>query len=124
MSSKKKLFAALLLTAATGAMLPIHAADAGFQADKNFSSNDQAKDLLAEGVREYRAGRYKASAAAFRAALNLNPDNQLLFQFYQSAGDGLLVQMEQYAELEDVLKDLLRNARIYQTGMIPSTSSC
>ncbi len=117
MSSKKKLFAALLLAAATGAMLPVHAADAGFQADKNFSSNDQAKDLLAEGVREYRAGRYKASAAAFRAALNLNPDNQLLFQFYQSAGDGLLVQMEQYAELEDVLKDLLRNARIYQTGM-------
>jgi len=117
MSPKKKLFAALLFASATGAMIPAQAEDAGFTADKNFSANDQAKDLLAEGVREYRAGRYKASSAAFRAALNLSPDNQLLFQFYQSAGDGLLVQMEQYAELEDVLKDVLRKARIYQTDM-------
>jgi CheY-like chemotaxis protein len=117
MSPKKKLFAALLFATATGSMIPAYAEDDAFQADKNFSANDQARDLLAEGVREYRAGRYKASSAAFRAALNLNPDNQLLFQFYQSAGDGLLVQMEQYAELEDVLKDVLRKARIFQTDM-------
>ncbi len=117
MSPKKKLFAALLFATATGSMNPAQAEDGAFQADKNFSANDQAKDLLAEGVREYRAGRYKASSAAFRAALNLSPDNQLLFQFYQSAGDGLLLQMEQYAELEDVLKDVLRKARIYQTDM-------
>lgn len=117
MSSKKKLLAALMFAAATGAMIPAYAEDGGFQADKNFSANDQAKDLLAEGVREYRAGRYKAASAAFRAALNLSPDSKLLFQFYQSAGDGLLVQMEQYAELEDVLKDVLRKARIYQTEM-------
>lgn len=111
----KKLLPVLLLAMAAGPLA--HAEDAGFQADKNFSNNDQAKDLLAEGVREYRAGRYKASAAAFKAALNLNPDNQLVFQFYQAAGDGLLVQMEQYGELEDVLKDVLRKARIYQTEM-------
>ena len=66
MSPKKKLFAALLFASATGAMIPAQAEDGGFQADKNFSANDQAKDLLAEGVREYRAGRYKASSAAFR----------------------------------------------------------
>jgi CheY-like chemotaxis protein len=115
MSSTKKLLAALLVAVTAGSVT--HAEDAGFQADKNFSNNDQAKDLLAEGVREYRAGRYKAASAAFRAALNLSPDNQLLFQFYQAAGDGLLVQMEQYAELEDVLKDVLRKARIYQKEM-------
>ena len=115
MSSKKLLAACLAITAVTGAWAP--AEDAGFQADKNFSNDDQAKDLLAEGVREYRSGRYKASAAAFHAALKLNPDNKLLFQFYQSAGDGLIVQMERYAELEDVLKDVLRKARIYQKEM-------
>ena len=111
----KKLLPVLLLAMAAGPLA--YAEDAGFQADKNFSNNDQAKDLLAEGVREYRAGRYKASAAAFKAALNLNPDNQLVFQFYQAAGDGLLVQMEKYDELEDVLKDILRKARIYQREM-------
>ena len=115
MSSKKLLAACLAITAVSGAWAP--AEDAGFRADKNFSHDDQAKDLLAEGVREYRSGRYKASAAAFNAALKLNPDNKLLFQFYQSAGDGLLIQMERYAELEDVLKDVLRKARIYQREM-------
>jgi CheY-like chemotaxis protein len=114
----KKLLAALMIAASAGSMIQAHAEDgAGFKADKNFSNNDQAKDLLAEGVREYRAGRYKAAAAAFKAALNLAPDNKLLFQFYQSAGDGLLIQMESYAELEGVLKDILRNARIYQQEM-------
>lgn len=117
MRSKKLKLLATVLALAMGAAPAAHAEDAGFQADKNFSNNDQAKDLLAEGIREYRAGRYKASAAAFNAALKLNPDNKLLFQFYQAAGDGLLVQMEQYAELEDVLKDVLRKARIYQKEM-------
>ncbi len=94
-----------------------YAAGADFQPDPRFPNNDQAKDLLGEGVKEYRAGRYQAAAADFHSALKLEPDNWLLFQFTEAAGDGLLVQMEARDELEDVLKDLLRRARIYQRQM-------
>ncbi len=109
----KKFLAAVLLSASLGALA--HGAD--FTPDKNFPTNDQAKDLLAEGVKQYRSGRYPQAAAAFRAALKLDPDNHLMFDFYQAAGDALLVKMEQYDELGDVLKDVLRRARIYQKEM-------
>ncbi|MBA2479198.1 MAG: hypothetical protein H0V44_00940 [Planctomycetes bacterium] len=114
-----KPLAAVLLAASlvAGSATGLTAADQPFQPDKNFPGNDQAKSLLAEGVQQYRAGRYKQAATAFHSALKLEPDNQLLFQFYQAAGDGLLVRMEEKDELSDVLRDILRRARIYQREM-------
>jgi CheY-like chemotaxis protein len=110
---------AVLLAASlvAGSAAGLTAADQPFVPDKSFSGNDQAKSLLAEGVQQYRAGRYKQAAAAFHSALKLEPDNSLLFQFYQAAGDGLLVRMEEHDELTDVLKDILRRAQIYQREM-------
>lgn len=110
-----KLLAAALLTATAAlAPVPVHLVAAEFQKDASFSDNDQARDLLAEGVKEFRAGRYKAAAAAFNSALKLNPDNQVVYHWYLAAGDALVVQMEGYDELSEVLKDTLRRARIYQ----------
>ena len=106
--------ATLLALASFGGIAPSSLGAAEFQADKNFPVNDQARDLFAEGVREYRAGRYTAAAAALTSALALDPSNQMVFQFYQATGDGLLVQMEGRDELADVLKDILRRARIHQ----------
>ncbi len=110
MPSRLRLKSIVGAIVALAACLP--AADA--TADRNFPAADVARDQLAEGVKEYRAGRPKAAALAFQRALALEPDNKLLFQFYQAAGDSLLIQMERYDELEPVLKDLLRRARIYQ----------
>lgn len=112
-----KLLARVLIAAALATVPTVSAIAAEFQKDERFPNNDQAKDLLAEGVKEYRAGRYQAAAAAFHAALKLEPDNWLLFQFSQKAGDGLLVRMEERDELDDVLKEILRRARIYQREM-------
>ncbi len=118
---KPKLLATVLLAASmvvgSSAGLSGRLMGAEFTPDPRFSGNDQAKDLLAEGVKEYRAGRYKQAAAAFHSALKLDPDNSLLFQFSQAAGDGLLVRMEEKDELADVLRDILRRARIYQREM-------
>src|SRR3954471_19482101 len=112
-----KLLATVLLAASMAAAPTLSLVGADFQPDPRFPNNDQAKDLLAEGVKEYRSGRYQAASAAFHSALKLEPDNALLFQFYQAAGDGLLVRMEERDELSDVLKEILRRARIYQTEM-------
>ncbi len=91
------------------------AADAA--ADSSLPAADVVRDQLAEGVKEYRAGRPKAAALAFQRALALEPDNKILFQFYQAAGDNLLIQMERYDELDGVLKDVLRRARVYQRDL-------
>jgi CheY-like chemotaxis protein len=112
--SSKLLAAALLTASAAFGSLATPLASAEIQKDANFAGNEQARDLLAEGVKEFRTGRYKAAAAAFASALSLNPDNQLVYQWYLAAGDSLVVQMAEYDELSDVLKDVLRKARIYQ----------
>ncbi len=110
-----KLLPAMLLAVSMAGAPGLRAAE--FVKDDRFPNNDQAKELLSEGVKEYRAGRYEAAAADFHNALHLEPDNWLLFQFAEAAGDGLLVQMEAKDELQDVLKDVLRRARIYQREM-------
>ncbi len=109
----KKLLAAVLLSATLGGM----AFGAEFTPDARLATSAQAKELLAQGVKEFRVGRHQQAAAAFSAALKLEPDNQLLFQFYLAAGDGLLLKMMEYDELDDVLKDLLAKARIHQKSL-------
>lgn len=115
--SSKLLAAAILTASAAFASFGSPAAalaGAELQKDANFADNDQARDLLAEGVKEFRTGRYSAAAAAFSSALKLNPDNQLVYQWYLAAGDALVVQMAEYDELSDVLSQVLRKARVYQ----------
>ncbi len=111
---KPTLLATTLLTAALSAGAALHGADAGFKADARFPNSDQVRELLAEGIKEYHSGRYANSAARFRDALKLEPESKLLYEFYLAAGDALFVQMEEYDQLRDVLKDVLRQANIYQ----------
>ena len=108
-----KLLATALLSAS---LLPgfVAAAEDGFKPDARFSNADQIKEVLGEGVKEFYAGRFGNAAKRFHDALLQNPDNKLCYEFYLAAGDGLLVAMEEHDELREVLKDLLRQARIYQ----------
>ena len=111
----KKMLATALLSAA---LIPSAlAAEEGFAPDARFPNGDQVRELLAEGVKEYYAGRFGNAAKRFHDALKQNPDNKLCYEFYLAAGDGLLVAMEEHDELREVLKDLLRQARIYQKDL-------
>lgn len=107
----------LLVTALLSASLvpgALAAGEDGFKADARFPNADQIRELLGEGVKEYYAGRFGNAAKRFHDALLQNPENKLCYEFYLAAGDGLLVAMEEHDELREVLKDLLRQARIYQ----------
>ena len=108
--------ASVLLAAAMCA--PAAAAEGdGPKTDPNFPGADQARSYFAEGVQQYRAGRYKEAAVSFHTALKQDPDNKLVYEFYLACGDALVVQMQDKDVLDDVLKDILRRARIYQKQM-------
>ncbi|MBA3685011.1 MAG: HEAT repeat domain-containing protein [Planctomycetes bacterium] len=109
----KKLAATLLLIAAVSA--PICAEE--FQADPHFASGDEAKELLAEGVNHYLSGDPAKAAVSFQNVLKLNPDNKLLYEFYLAVGDNRLIRMQETDQLSDVLKEILRKARIYQKDL-------
>ncbi len=111
MPKKPMLLATALLSAA---LVPGAMAADGFTPDPRFPGGDQIRELMAEGVKEYRAGRFGNAAKRFHDALLQAPDNKLCYEFYLAAGDGLIIAMEEHDELRDVLKDLLRQARIYQ----------
>ncbi len=110
-----KMLVTALLSAALipGAM----SAEDGFTPDPRFPNGDQVRELLAEGVKEYYAGRFGDAAKRFHDVLKQNADNRLCYEFYLAAGDGLLIAMEEHDELREVLKDLLRQARIYQKDL-------
>lgn len=99
---------------AAGLASPLLTAAEGPRKDPNFPNADQSRAYLAEGVNLYRAGRYKDAAVALRAALAQQPEDRLVYEFYLACGDALLVRMQDQDVLEDVLKDILRRARIYQ----------
>lgn len=105
-----KLAAALVMIAALGSG-QLAAADVR---DENLPLNDQARELLAEGVKEYLTGRPEQAAKVFQSVLALEPDNRLLYEFYLAVGDQRLMKMMELDQLDDVLKELLRRARIYQ----------
>lgn len=108
--------ASVLLAAAMCAPALL-AEDGVAKPDANFAAADQARSYFAEGVNQYRAGRLKDAALAFRSALALEPDNRLVYEFYLACGDALVVRMQDQDVLEDTLKDILRRARIYQREM-------
>lgn len=93
------------------AMPQVCAADAELEVGEK---RDQARELLSEGINEARTGRYKEAALRFRDAILLDPENRLVYEFYLAVGDRYLLQLSERAELEDVLKDLLRRANIYK----------
>ncbi|MCS6970820.1 MAG: hypothetical protein N3B15_01820 [Planctomycetota bacterium] len=102
-----------LLAALLGA--PLAAGEASpRRADPHFPVADQVRSYLAEGVKQYRAGRYREAALAFRTALALEPDNKDAYEFYLACGDALILQMQEQDPLAEPLKELLRRARIYQ----------
>jgi CheY-like chemotaxis protein len=108
--------ASVLLAAAMCA--PAFAEEGGpAKPDANFPNADQARSYFAEGVNQYRSGRYKDAAISLRSALALDPENKLVYEFYLACGDALVVRMQDQDVLEDVLKDVLRRARIYQKEM-------
>ncbi|NRA39460.1 MAG: hypothetical protein HRU15_15070, partial [Planctomycetes bacterium] len=76
--------------------------------------NDQIRELLSEGVNEYRTGRYAEAALRFTDALKLEPESKEAYEFLLAAGDSLVLRMQERAELEEVLKDILRRAHIYK----------
>lgn len=106
--------AATLLMIATAAT-PVAAE--GFAGDSNIPMDGQTRELLAEGVKEYLTGRPEQAAARFQDVLKLNPDNRQLYEFYLAVGDRRLQAMMELDQLDDVLKELLRRARIYQTEL-------
>ncbi len=109
----------MLVTALLSAALfpGVMAAEDGFTPDPRFPNGDQVRELLAEGVKEYYAGRFGNAAKRFHDVLKQNADNKLCYEFYLAAGDGLLIAMEEHDELREVLKDVLRQARIYQKDL-------
>ena len=96
----------VLCTLALGAGLA-HAEDVGVVPD-------QVRELLSEGVKEYNVGRYDAAALRLKDALQLDPENRLVYEFYLAAGDRKLLTMSERAELEAVLKYIIRRANIYK----------
>lgn len=119
--SKQFLAAALLSASAVLGLIPASASASEFTPDKNFPNDPQVRNLLEEALREYRIGRNDKAAAAFQAVAKLGPDPKTLFHWYLDVGDAVLVRMMEYDELDDVLKPLLRQARIYQKEMRRST---
>lgn len=111
-----KLLAAALLSA-SAALAPMPAHLAAVETQNDAAADAPARDLLAEGVQEFRLGRYQAAAKAFGDALKLNPEDRILYYWYLAAGDALVVQMRAYDELDEVLRETLRRARIYQTSL-------
>jgi CheY-like chemotaxis protein len=109
------LLATALLSAAVASSAI--AGESDFKPDPRFPNGDQVRELLAEGVKEYHAGRFGNAAKSFHDVLLQHPDEKLCYEFYLAAGDGLLVAMEEHDELRDVLKDILRQARIYQKSL-------
>lgn len=108
-----KLAAALVMIAASFGSV----AAEGFTPDEALPMGDQARELLAEGVREYLTGRPEQAALRFQDVLKLEPDNKLLYEFYLKVGDKRLQAMMELDQLDDVLKEILRKARIYQTAL-------
>lgn len=106
-----KLAATLVMLTALSGQLAF-AADGG--RDDNLPVSDQARELLAEGVKEFQTGRPEQAAVAFQSVLKLEPDNRLLYEFYLAVGDSRLQRMMELDQLDDVLKEILRKARIYQ----------
>ncbi len=78
---------------------------------------DQARELLSEAINEARVGRYKEAAIRARDALKLDPENRLLYEFYLAVGDRYMLKLSERAELEDVMKEILRRAHIYKKDL-------
>jgi len=81
------------------------------------TADDQIRELLSEGVKLYRVGRYDEAALRLKDALLLEPENRLLYEFYLAMGDVLLMGMMERAALEPVMKEILRKARVYQEDL-------
>ncbi|MFW5829307.1 MAG: HEAT repeat domain-containing protein [Planctomycetota bacterium] len=106
----------ILASAALAALMvagQVHAADAG----AGFAKEDQIREILSEAVQQYRSGRFEEAAAQFRAAIELDPDNRLIYDFYLRVGPQGLLQMQQREELADIIDRVLGRARIYQEDL-------
>ncbi len=112
MSTTRVAAAALLAAMAVPVALPPSLTAA--EPPVTFGKSDQIKDLLAEGVKQYRVGRYLAAANAFAAAIKLDPTDRQAYDWYLACGEPLLLAMQDKGELADVIKDLRRRANIYR----------
>ena len=64
------------------------------------TETEQIRELLSEGVKQYRIGRRQEAAVTFRRALEMDPSDRLLYHFYLSVGDELMHRMMEDGELK------------------------
>jgi HEAT repeat protein len=108
-----RILASVVAVAVLTAGIPLHAAES----DARFAKDDQIREILSEAVQQYRSGRFDEAALQFQAAIDLDPDNQQIFDFYLRVGPQGLMQMQQHEELVDIIDRVLGRARIYQEGL-------
>lgn len=83
------------------------------------SLEDQVLQVLSEGVNLYYTGRYEEAAATLRNGLDMLPPDQhrILYDFFNAIGHVKYMRMAEQAELEPVMREVLRRHRIYQQDL-------
>ena len=109
---RKSLTALILGLSLSSTSIPLVS---GVELDPNpgVVAEEQIKEILSEAVNEYRTGRYVQAAARLADALALNPEDRLIYDFYQSIGHELFIHMSERAELAPVMKEIVRKYNVY-----------
>ncbi|TVR13621.1 MAG: hypothetical protein EA401_06320 [Planctomycetota bacterium] len=77
-------------------------------------AEDQIREILSEAVNEFRTGRYRQAAARLADALALDPEDRLIYEFYLAIGHEKFIRMSERAELDTVMKEILRKYNVYR----------
>ncbi len=88
--------------------------------EARISQEDQIHEILSEAVREIRVGRYEEAQRRFQSALDMDPENKLIYDFYLRVGPEALLNWRERAELKDVIDDILGRERIYKRELLRS----
>lgn len=111
----RRLVPLLMLTLATaGQATGVLAAAESLDDRVTATETEQIRELLSEGVKQYRIGRRQEAAVSFRRALEMDPSDRLLYHFYLSVGDELMHRMMEDGELREVIKDIWGPAYFYR----------
>jgi CheY-like chemotaxis protein len=86
------------------------------------SLEQQVRQVLAEGVKLYHTGRFDQASATLRSGLAMMPEDgsdgqRLVYEFYLALGHAKVMAMAERAELDAVMKDVIRRFNIYQNHL-------